>query len=295
MKRSIHTSVAILAIISLFSAIASATVFPGRDTGPVSDAGSGTPPNCTSVPRDIHFDVTGMRAPIAGASVDFTMYPEHTWIGDLQVFLIAPDLTTFTIFSRVGQQQESGDNGDSSRLSGTYTFSDNATNNMWSAAATGGGSYLIPEGSYRTQFAGPFGNDGVGPDETTLNTAFMNVANPNGVWTLRFMDCAQADTGSVSAANLTLLSPTAADATIIGRVMTAAGTGIRGAAVTIWGGQLGYRRSVFTNTFGIFSFSVPAGETYFINARAPRGVFDVPTRSIYLDGDLTGFDFVAAE
>src|SRR5690606_5969998 len=218
MKKYIHASFAVLAIVSLFSAMATATVFTGRDTGPISDPGSGTPPNCTSAPRDINFDVTGMRAPIAGASVDFTMYPEHTWIGDLQVFLIAPDLTTFTIFSRVGQQQESGDNGDSSRLSGTYTFSDTATNNIWTAASAGGGSYLIPEGTYRTQYAGPFGNDGVGPEETSLNTAFTNVANPNGVWTLRFMDCAQADTGSVVAANLTLLSPTAADATLLGRV-----------------------------------------------------------------------------
>src|SRR5690606_32224809 len=136
----------------------------------------------------------------------------------------------------------------SSRLSGTYTFSDSAANNMWTAAAAGGGSYLIPEGSYRTQLAGPFGNDGVGPEETTLNTAFVNVANPNGVWTLRFMDCAQADTGSVVAANLTLLSPTAANATLTGRVVTSAGSGIRGAKVTISGGNLPSRTTVTTNT-----------------------------------------------
>lgn len=295
MKRSILASFAVLAIVSLFSSFATATVFTGRDTGPISDPGSGTPPNCTSAPRDVNFDVTGMRAPIAGASVDFTMYPEHTWIGDLQVTLIAPDLTTFTIFSRVGQQDGLGDNGDSSRLSGTYTFTDTATNNMWTAAAAGGGSYLIPEGSYRTQYPGPFGNDGVGPEETSLNTAFTNVANPNGVWTLRFQDCAQADTGSVVAANLTLLSPTAADATLIGRVVTASGSGIRGAKVTISGGNLLVRNTVTTNTFGVFRFSVAAGQMYFINARAPRNSFEVPTRSVYLDGDLTGFDFVAAE
>lgn len=295
MKRSFLASIAVLAIISLFSSFAAATVFTGRDTGPISDGGAGAPPNCTQVFRDIHFDVAGMRAPIAGASVDFTMYPEHTWIGDLQVALIAPDLTTFTIFSRVGQQDGAGDNGDSSRLSGTYTFSDTATNNMWTAAAAGGGSYIIPQGSYRTQYPGPYGNDGVGPEETSLNTAFTNVANPNGVWTLRFQDCAQADTGSVAAANLTLLSPTAADATLMGRVVNAYGAGIRGALVTISGENLPARKSVMTNSFGVFQFSVPAGQMYFINARAPRNSFEVPTRAVYLDGDLTGFDFVAAE
>jgi subtilisin-like proprotein convertase family protein len=295
MKKYLHASFAILAIVSLFSSIATATVFSGRDTGPISDAGPGTPPNCSSTAREVNFDVTGMRAPIAGVSVDFTMYPEHTWIGDLQVSLIAPDLTSFTIFSRVGQQDETGDNGDSSRLSGTYTFTDAATNNIWTAAAAGGGSYLIPEGAYRTQLSGPFGNDGVGPAETTLNTAFTGVANPNGVWTLRFMDCAQADTGSVVAANLTLLSPTAGDAMLMGHVVNAYGSGIRGAKVTISGGNLVSRNTVTTNTFGIFQFSVPAGQMYFVNARAPRNVFEVPTRAVYLDGDLTGFDFVAAE
>ncbi len=294
-KRYFNAAIVVLTIVSFLSSIASATVFPGRDTGPISDPGSGAPPNCTSIPRDIHFDVIGMRAPLAGVSVDFTMFPVHSWIGDLQVFLIAPDLTTFPVFSRVGQQQESGDNGDSSRLSGTYSFSDSATNNIWTAASTGGGSYVIPEGSYRTQLAGPFGNDGSGPDETSLNSAFANVANPNGVWTLRFTDCAQADTGTVSAANLTLLAPTAANAFITGRVLTANGTGIRGALVTVSGETLLSRVTATTNTFGVFQLEAPAGATYFINVRSGRNQFAVPTRSLYLDGDTSGFNFVAAE
>lgn len=294
-KRYFHTAIVLLMIVSFLSSIGSASVFPGRDTGPISDPGSGTPPNCTSIPRDIHFDVTGMRAPLAGASVNFTMFPAHSWIGDLQVFLIAPDLTTFPIFSRVGQQEDSADNGDSSRLSGTYNFSDSASNNMWTAAAAGGGSYVIPEGNYRTQLPGPFGNDNSGPDETSLNTAFSNVADPNGVWTLRFMDCAQADTGTVSAANLTLLSPTAANAFLRGRVLTVNGSGIRGASVTASGGNLLSRAISTTNTFGVFQLEIPAGATYFINVRAPRSVFAVPTRSLFLDGDLNDFNFVAAE
>ena len=266
-KRYFHAAIVILTIVSFLSSIASASVFPGRDTGPINDPNSGPPPNCTSIPRNINFDVTGMRAPLAAVSVDFTMFPVHTWIGDLQVFLIAPDQTIFTVFSRVGQQEEAGDNGDSSRLSGTYSFSDSATNNIWAAASAGGGSYLIPEGSYRTQLSGPFGNDGSGPDETSMNSAFANVADPNGVWTLRFTDCAQADTGTVSAANLTLLAPTAANAFVSGRVMTANGAGIRGALVTASGETLQARMTVKTNTFGVFQIEVPAGAMYFINVR----------------------------
>lgn len=290
-----HAAIVILTIVSFLSSMVSAGVFSGRDTGPISDPGSGTPPNCTSIPRDVHFDVSGMRAPLAGVSVDFTMFPAHSWIGDLQVFLIAPDLTTFPVFSRVGQQAPTADNGDSSLLSGTYKFSDTATSNIWSAAAAGGGSYVIPEGSYRTQLPGPFGNDGSGPDETNLNTAFSSVADPNGVWTLRFMDCAQADTGTVSAANLTLLAPTAANAFITGRVMAANGSGIRGAVVTASGESLLSRIMSTTNTFGVFQLEVPAGSTYFINVRSGRNVFAVPTRSLYLDGDTNNFNFVAAE
>lgn len=285
-------TLAFIAIFSIFAMPLSAGTFQGSNFGPITDGGTGTPPNCTT-PRDIQFFVSGQPSPIHSVSVDFTMEPAHTWIGDLQVFLIAPDSTTHTLFSRVGQQDPSSDNGDSSILSGTYTFSDLGMLNLWTAASAGGGNYLIPNGNHRTQTSGPFPDDNSGPEVTSINDAFAGVANPNGTWTLRFMDCAQADTGSVSDATLTLLGPTAANAVVTGRVTTGKGMGIRGARISVTGGNLLEPITATTSSFGHFRLQVPAGETYVISIGSKRYAFNDPTRLISVDADLAGIDFIA--
>jgi subtilisin-like proprotein convertase family protein len=94
--------------------------------------------------------------------------------------------------------------GDSSDLTGPYSFKDSAAGvNWWQAAATALAGEPIPPGDYRTTAAGPQATANNSP-ATNMTAAFASVANPNGTWTLRFTDNAGGDTGSVSAATLRL-------------------------------------------------------------------------------------------
>jgi len=160
--------------------------------------------NDPASPRNVTFTVSGVPAgALTDVQADFTMNPVHTWGGDVDITLIAPDSTQFVIFASTGATTAAGV-GDSSDLSGPYVFTDSAAGtNWWAAAATAGAAVVIPPGSYRTTQAGPQAAANFSPP-TNLTAAFAAVANPNGTWTMRFTDNAAGDTGAVSAANLRL-------------------------------------------------------------------------------------------
>ena len=171
-----------------------------------ADAGSlGAIPDGTSLtvpaygaPRNVTYTVTGTTGAVTNVSVDFTIgSPIHTFGGDLDVVLIAPNGASHTLFSRTGATA-SGSFGTSSDVSGPYTFNDAASGtNWWTAAAT----TPIPSGTYRTTTPGPTTSPAA---VTSMNPQFTGVTNANGTWTLRFRDGASGDTGSVAASNLTL-------------------------------------------------------------------------------------------
>ncbi len=188
----------------------------------------------------------GVTGSVSSVRVDFTAV--HSYIGDLDVQLIAPNATVFTIFKFVGRTSASN-RGFATNLGGTYTFTDqanNSNNNLWiEAGASTDTNYIIPGGLFRTQGGGPFTSVNPGPAFTSLNAAFAGITSPNGVWTLRFLDCAAGgnggDTGSVSAATLTILGgldPTSAPASVSGRAYSEGGRGIRNLRVSLTGGDL---------------------------------------------------------
>ena len=89
-------------------------------------------------------------------------------------------------------------------------------------------------------------------------------------------------------------APTAANASIEGRVRSADGQGIRNATVMITGGGLSEPRYVQTGSFGAFRFDeLPVGETYIVSVVSRRYVFANPTRVITLDDNVTDFNFEA--
>jgi hypothetical protein len=286
----------ILAAVIFFVSVApiSAATYIGTNTGAIPDGGSPTP-TC-GTPRDIQFLVTGFTGGFGSGSVSFTMTPQHSFVGDLQVSLIAPDLTSHLLFGRVGANS-AGDVGDNANLEGTYTFNDLATNNIWAvAAANGSTNFDITNGSYRTQANGPFANDNPGPAFTSLNATFapMNPANVNGTWTLRFLDCAAGDTGTVSAASLTINPTLAGDVVLGGRILTASGAGLKGAIVTISGGDLTAPRSMTTTTFGHYMFDdLSAGQSYVVSVSSRRYTFQTPAMLVNLEEDLAEVNFVA--
>jgi len=88
------------------------------------------------------------------------------------------------------------------------------------------------------------------------------------------------------------LAPTAASASVSGRVINLGGQGISGARVSMQN-QQGEVVWAITNAFGYYSFaSVPVGETYLVAVVHKQYSFD--TRTITLSEDLTGLDFTPA-
>jgi hypothetical protein len=87
-------------------------------------------------------------------------------------------------------------------------------------------------------------------------------------------------------------STTAADVSVSGRVLTSAGSGIRGATVTMMGADGNVRR-VMTNAFGYYSFEdVPSGGAYTFTA-ASRG-FNFSPRVINLNDAVSDLDFTGS-
>jgi hypothetical protein len=186
---------------------ASAATFPAApgSLGAIPDAADGVDcgPAAAGPPRDVQFNVSGLPA-LAPSSVgvSMTFSPAHSFAGDLDVVLIAPDgATATTIFARTGSFGL-GQCGTPATASGPYTFADGAHDSpsFWDAAS----SSPIPAGAYRASVPG---GGGAGGDNALITPAFAAVANPNGVWTLRFRDEGSTDTGSVSAASLSLNDP----------------------------------------------------------------------------------------
>jgi hypothetical protein len=92
---------------------------------------------------------------------------------------------------------------------------------------------------------------------------------------------------------ITSNAPTAAPVSISGRVLTAAGRGIRNAALTLTAAD-GSIRSTRSNTFGYYRFdSVVAGETYVVGVAAKGYTFAQPTRVVAVFDQITDLDFTA--
>jgi subtilisin-like proprotein convertase family protein len=168
-----------------------AATFPANagSLGPIPDN------DCAGDGRSVTFTVAGLSGSPSNVSVTFA--GTHTWVGDLDVVLLAPGgAPSHVIFSWTGNTGGTS-SGDSSNLAGPYTFNDAAAGNWWAAAASVGDAFPIPSGSYRTS---TFTSGAA----TLMNPVFAGIADPNGTWTLRFNDCASLDTGSISSASLTI-------------------------------------------------------------------------------------------
>lgn len=93
----------------------------------------------------------------------------------------------------------------------------------------------------------------------------------------------------------TQLTPTAAPASVSGRVMNEDGIGIRGVSVTLWDISSGEIRTASTNSFGNYTFAdLPTEDFYVLSVSSKRLSFAVDTRSFTLTDDLAGMDFVAS-
>jgi subtilisin-like proprotein convertase family protein len=179
--------------LALFVPLASAADFAGGNVGPI--------PDNNPAGRDVAFAVAGMTAPLADVSVSITL--THAYVRDLQVELIAPSgAARRMVVGRVGY----GASGGSSDFAGTYRFGDRFQSDFWLATATANGAPIVP-GSYRASTAGSSNNIKTGGCTMSLTYAFeqLEPAQINGIWTLHVADLESPDTGTITAAKLTLL------------------------------------------------------------------------------------------
>lgn len=104
---------------------------------------------------------------------------------------------------------------------------------------------------------------------------------------------AAGDTSEFSAPVLVQVA-TAAQVTVSGRVLTAAGRGIRAARVTITD-QNGRTRSATTSAFGNYQFGqIEAGGTYILSVSSKGYRFKENTQVLNVSGDTGDVDFIAA-
>jgi hypothetical protein len=185
-----------------------AATFAGANLGGISDGTSPCWNPGTGTPRNVTFNATGLSGPPAGVDLSVTFgAPIHTFVGDVTAVLIAPNGASHTLFGHTLATTATSF-GDSSDLGAQYIFSDSALSppngGWWQAATAAGAAVVMPTGTYRTTASGGAGATNPQPP-TSMNAAFSGVANPNGTWTLRLTDSCAGDTGSVTAATLSII------------------------------------------------------------------------------------------
>lgn len=93
-----------------------------------------------------------------------------------------------------------------------------------------------------------------------------------------------------------LLTPSAAPASISGRVMDGRGRGISRVFITVEGGTLGSPKTVVTNPFGYYKIDdLEVGDLYILSAASKRYSFVEPTVVVSLQENLAGINFVASD
>jgi predicted extracellular nuclease len=102
---------------------------------------------------------------------------------------------------------------------------------------------------------------------------------------------AQAPNPQNTASPSAICTLTAAPVSVSGRVLSAAGTGVRGARVTMVGDD-GVTKTAIANAFGYYTFNdVASGRNYMLLAAA-RGYLFSP-RNLNVDDQLTGVDLIS--
>ncbi|MCW8136939.1 MAG: hypothetical protein KIT75_14895 [Planctomycetota bacterium] len=164
-------------------AVQAQTNFTGTGTGAIPDN------NPTGI--NITFNVTGLTDLVSDVSLSLDL--THTWVGDLSVTLTDPNANSHTIFARPGVPGSTF--GHSSDLNGTYEFIDSGTS-FWAVTPVN----PVAPGSYYPSLPN------TGAANLFSGSAFIGLTagQANGTWTLNIRDHAGGDTGSCSAATLTI-------------------------------------------------------------------------------------------
>ena len=138
-----------------------------------------------------------------GVSIDMA----HTWAGDLEMTITSPMGTSVTLVNQVGDTTPAPGGsgfGDSSGMSGNYTFRDGGAD-FWAAAAAAGFGTDVAPGTYAAS----------GANNAASALSALNGESADGTWTLTVSDWGGGDTGSIGGWSL-LNVPTPGTAAVLG-------------------------------------------------------------------------------
>jgi subtilisin-like proprotein convertase family protein len=242
-------------------------------------------PQAPGTPLEIIFNVSGTSG---FSQIELSMMAMHTYVGDIEATLIAPNGVSHRIFGYTGATTSTGF-GSASDMNGTYVFKDSASSppsgGWWQAAAA---NAVIPSGDYRTTNSGGAGATSPMP-ATSINTSFASLTDLNGEWTLRVTDGGSGDTGSVTSAVLRI-TPAAPSWLAL---QTTSGSGSANVSYTVTQNTTGASRSatitaagqdfVVTQSAPASSVSVGGSVTYFGGSNP-----SVPSVTLSLSGGSSG-------
>ena len=250
--------------------------------------------NTAGSPYPSAISVSGFTVPISGLRLTLfgvtAPQPEN-----LQFLLVSPDGKKFLFMAGIG--------GANALQNAAITLDDNALVYLPDDTLVDEGQNYKPSNcaSSFTNFpdpmpAGPITDPGCGTAAATFVSAFGNT-DPNGNWTLYVQDTGSSSglqsVSTIGGWGIQLNIVSAAQVSISGRVMSAAGRGIKNALVTIAGGGLVEPKRVKTNQFGMYKIGVTAGTAYVISVTAKGYSFSTSGVPVLVMDDTTGIDFRA--
>ncbi len=166
-------------------------VFGPGPGGPVPDAiTSHTVPGVLT--SDIVVGTPGTVVLLNSVTVSFGN-PNHTWVGDLQMILTAPNGDDVHLISRPGSTGAASF-GDSSDFGGTYVFVNSGGADFSSAAGTAPSTQPVLPGTYNRE-TNPLAGATVGVDNDDFSV--FDGDDVQGTWTLTVKDWGVGDTGNL--------------------------------------------------------------------------------------------------
>jgi hypothetical protein len=263
------------------------------NTVPGTGTGNSSEPGAPALLYPATITVSG--APTSITQMRVTLYNvSHTFPDDMDILLVGPTGQTFVLMA---------DAGGSTALNGTtITFSDAGAAVVPDAGPIVSTTYEPANYGAVTNFpapapVGPYNEPGAtfAPlGGNTFNTVFGGT-NANGVWNLFVRDDAAGDAGVIGGWGLEFAPPLASNAAIGGRITTAGGNGIRGAVVSVSGGNLPQPIFVRTGNFGYYQIEdLEVGQTYVVTVHSKRFTFSNPSVVLTLQDNIGNLDFQAS-
>jgi Regulatory P domain of the subtilisin-like proprotein convertases and other proteases len=227
----------------------------------------------------------GVPAGILANGIFLDVDLRHTWVGDLTIKLRSPSGTILTVLNRPGSNAPDnggGAVGDDSNWDGVLTFRDGGGPEAETMGSGLGSEQVVCQDNGICVYD-PSPDTAVQPPSSFANFNGEPVA---GNWTLCIGDSTFGDEGFLRSWSLKFpipFAPTAAGATVSGRLMTTSGAPVRGGIIKMTN-SAGVEKIARSNPFGYFHFTdVSTGETYVITVESKLYRFTPQTVSVMSD------------